>query len=101
MNYTCRLEVGMCFNSCMYQEDVGDSASRARVLYQVALTRIINLKQGMCGYCTVVYPVLPIEQVMIKEKDGLYNQTKYTQSERNWKKIICRTMGKCNIQCVL
>lgn len=86
MNYTGRLEVGKCFNSCICQEDVGDSASKERVLYQVALTRIINLKQGMCGYCTVVYPVLPIEQRMIKEKDGLYNQKKYTQSERNWKK---------------
>ena len=47
----------------------------------------------MCGYCTVVYPVLPIEQRMIKEKDGLYNQTKYTQSERNWKKSFVEQWG--------
>lgn len=39
----------------------------------------------------IVYPVLvmlPIDERMIKEKDGLYNQTKHIQSKRNCKKLF-------------
>lgn len=49
---THAVEVGKCFNCYMCQEDVSDLASRETVLYQIALIRTINLKQGRCGHCT-------------------------------------------------
>lgn len=90
MNYTCSRS-GEVFQllhvsgGCKWLSQQGNSS------VSNSTDKNNQLKTGKMRALYIVYPVLvmlPIDERMIKEKDGLYNQTKHIQSKRNCKKLF-------------